>query len=633
MAVENPSQILYEEALNSVLEALEKHGIHATSADLIVKSGEKHGDVSVLLFKLLKSRKTSLPELSEALRGLRGGGLFRDVIVTGAYVNFDVNVKKYGEIVLRSIAERKERYGWLQAPESKSIIVEHTSANPIHPLHVGHLRNSILGDSLARLFAARGHRVKRHFYIDDVGLQVAYAAYGYRLTRDLATGKPDHFVGDVYTMINLLLELEKLKKKVAEGREVAEANARISAIAAKLKEYMEKRPEVFERLVREVKGRADEVEEDIRRLNRAYEHREKWAVDIIREMVEKSLSGFRETFGPLEIEFDSWDWESEITVWSGATERILRQLVDTGFVEREDGALVFRADKVAEDPEARAAAGIPESFQVTPMTLVRSDGTTLYTTRDIAYSIWKLSRAEIVVNVIAIQQTLAQAQLRLALYLLGYRDIGRRLIHYSYELVKLPGRKMSGRRGEYVAADDIIGEAIKRARVEIERRGIGRPEDAVKIGIGALKYFFLNVSPQKPITFRWDRVLDFEQNSGPFVQYAYVRARGILRKALEVGAEPAILAEHLGDEEKKLILLLGEFPSRVALAADQMRPDIITAFLNSLAMEFNRYYDRYPVIKAPSEEKRRVRLALVDAVATTLKNGLLLLGIEPPERM
>ncbi len=635
MAVTNPQQLLFEEAKKTLLEAFQTHKIDATPEDLVARPGERHGDLSILLFKLAKERGIPLRELGEAAKSARPPCLFEEVRVSGGYVNFVVDIRGYGRIVLESIAELGSKYGEVESEKPLHIIVEHTSANPVHPLHVGHLRNSILGDAIAKLLRARGHSVSRHFYIDDVGLQVAYAAYGYRVAGDLATGKPDHFIGDIYVVINLLLELERLKEEASSlsGSELAKVNERISSIAAKLREYMEKRPQVVERILRDVKGRWREVEEEIRRLNRAYERREEWAVRIVRDMVESGLEGFRETLSRLGIGFDSWDWESEITVWSGATDDIIRRLRETGLVEEREGALVFRADKLAEDPEVRRRASIPQSFQVTPMTLVRSDGTTLYTTRDIAYSIWKLSRAEKVINVIAIQQTLAQAQLRLALYALGYSDVGERLIHYAYELVNLPGRKMSGRRGEYVAADDIIEEAVARARVEIERRGIGHPEDAAKIGIGALKFFFLNVSPQKPIVFRWDRVLDFEQNSGPFVQYAYVRARGILRKAGERGYEPRILPEALGEEEKRLILMLGEFPARVAAAADQLRPDLLTTYLNLLAMEFNSFYEKYPVLRAPSEEKRAVRLALVDSIATVLRNGLGLLGIEPPERM
>ena len=274
------------------------------------------------------------------------------------------------------------------------------------------------------------------------------------------------------------------------------------------------------------------------------------------------------------------------------------------------------------------------SMTIVPMTLTRSDGTTLYVTRDIAYSEWKLAKADLVVNVIAAEQTLAQAQLRLALYALGYRDIGERLIHYSHEMVNLPGVRMSSRRGVYVSADGLVDEAVSRARAEIEKRGLGTKEDAERVGIGALKFFFLSTSPSKVLTFSWERVLDFEQNSGPFVQYSYVRAAGILRKAAEQGYDlQGVGLKDVGEEERALILLIGDFPEVVSKAADLLRPDMVAAYLNQLATEFNKYYDTCPVLRAPTESKVLTRLAVVKMVELTLRKGLQLLGIEPPQRM
>ncbi len=636
MVVYEPQLLLFEEARTWVARILEKNGFAGAERLIEVRrSGKGYGDVSVLLFRVLKGKKFSLSDLEPIFLSEDLPQLFSGIDLSGGYVNFTVNIPMYASVVLSSIEELGEKYGYVPAEKSLKIIVEHTSANPIHPLHVGHLRNSILGDALARLLRARGHEVRTHFYIDDVGLQVAYAAYGYNFVKELLAGKPDHFIGEVYTMTNLLIELQSLKEKLkaAAEEERPVINKKISEITWKLREYAENRPQVFKKLLGKIEE-SPNPEEEVRRLNRAYEKGEIWAVRIVRDMAKKCLEGFRETLGELDIGFDSWDWESELTVWNDSVKNVIEKLKETGFVERKNGALVFRADLLAEDRDLRRTLKIPKRYQVSPMTLVRSDGTTLYTTRDIAYSMWKLSQAEKVINVIAIQQTLAQIQLRLALYALGYRDVGERLVHYAYELVLLPGMKMSSRRGVYVAADDIIRESVDRALAEIEKRKIGRKEDARKIGIGALKFFFLNVSPQKPVTFKWERVLDFEQNSGPFIQYAYVRARSIIRKAVERNLyTEKYSASYAGAEEKNLILLLGDFPSNVKYAADNLRPDILTAYLNTLATEFNKYYDAHPVLRAPSPEKRAIRLALVKAIAQVLQNGMRLLGIHPPERM
>jgi len=186
----------------------------------------------------------------------------------------------------------------------------------------------------------------------------------------------------------------------------------------------------------------------------------------------------------------------------------------------------------------------------------------------------------------------------------------------------------------YVLADDLVDEAVNRARAEIEKRGLGTEEDAERVGIGALKFFFLSTSPSKVLTFSWERVLDFEQNSGPFVQYSYVRAVGILRKAAEQGYDlQGVRLRDVGEEERGVLLLVGDFPEVVSRAADALRPDLVAAYLNNLAMEFNKYYDTCPVLRAPTESKVVTRLAVVKMVELTLRKGMRLLGIEPPQRM
>lgn len=635
----SPADYLREKVVEYVSRIATDAGIQVDPSWVEVRrASRQYGDIAVPLFKLSKGAGVSSDELVGKIAEVSGKvahPLFASKGVVNGFLNLEVNVGEYAPIVMESIQELGPKYGHVPSERRERIIVEFVSANPIHPLHVGHLRNGMLGDSLQRLLRARGHDVQAHFYIDDVGLQVAYAVYGFQHVKGLrGNEKPDYFVGAVYTMVNLLIEIRKLRQEI-EGEQdphrIAELNSKIDEYVARLKDYSERYPSVFEVLADLVRESKD-PEAEIRRINRGYEEGEPWAVRLTRETITTCLEGIKQTLNRLGISFDSWDWESEITVWSGATEDAISRLSETGLVERKDGALIFRADVLAESSEVREAAGIPDGFSIVPLTLKRSDGTTLYTTRDIAYSIWKLSRADRVINVIATQQTLAQAQLRLALYALGYRDIGRRLIHYAYEMVVLPGTRMSSRRGVYVTADEIIQEAVDRAREEIRKRGLGTEEDAERIGLGALKFFMLSQSPGRTITFSWDRVLNFEQNSGPFVQYSYVRALSILRKASEQGIREDGDARLLGAEEKSVVLLLGEFPLVVREAADNLRPDIITSYLNNLAAEFNKYYDSTPVLKAP-QGKREARLALVKAVMQVLSNGMELLGIQPPQRM
>jgi len=338
----------------------------------------------------------------------------------------------------------------------------------------------------------------------------------------------------------------------------------------------------------------------------------------------------------LGIKFDNWDWESELTVWNGAAAKVLEELVERDYAYIKEGAYVFAADRVAEDPEVRRKLKIPTGYEVPPATLTRADGTTLYPTRDIAYSLWKFKHADRVINVIAVQQSLAQIHVRLALYALGAVREAENLVHYAYEVVRLPGRKMSGRRGEYISVDDLLEEAVGRVKEIIKDRKLSEEEKedvAVKVGVGAVKFAFLNLSPLKVLTFRWERALDFSQNSGPFVQYSYVRGRSVLRRARETGLEPRLDCLHrLGGEDKPLVLLVGRFPDVVAKAADELRPDLIASYLNFLAQEFNKYYDSVRII-LKDKELACARLAVVKAVATVLRNGLGLLGIVPPEKM
>jgi len=634
----NPWKVLERQVKEFTLRALERVGAAGEGQVLEVRRERREfGDVSVPLQKILAAGAVDARELLSSLRSEPLPPLLSSFEMANSFLNFRVNLAEYAPVVAGSVFAYREEYGRVPAERRLRVIVEHVSANPVHPLHIGHLRNGILGDALVRLLRARGHEVQAHFYIDDVGLQVAFSSLGYSAVGDLDSGKPDHFVGQVYTMVNLLVEVHSLKKELSSAsspERVAAINARISELLARLQELRERLPEVFERLVRLSEEHGGDLESLARSIALGYEARDPRSVEIVRKSVTRCLEGIKQTLDRLGIKFDSWDWESEITVWSGAVEDVIRRLKSTGLVEEKGRVLVFRADLLAADPSVRRLANIPEGLAIQPLTLTRSDGTTLYVTRDIAYSEWKLSQADLVVNVIASEQTLAQAQLRLALYALGHKDVGQRLVHFSYEMVNLPGMKMSGRRGVYVSVDELIEEAVARARAEIRKRGLGGEEDAEKVAIGALKFFFLTTSPSKTLSFTWERVLDFEQNSGPFVQYSYVRALGILRKAAEQGytiEKPEV--RDVGEEERELVLLVGDFPEVVSRAADAMRPDLLASYLNQLASEFNRYYDANPVLRAPTEGKILSRLSVVKMVEITLRNGMNLLGIEPPSRM
>ena len=635
--------------LSSALSGLPSCG--KVKAKLMLPQKLEFGDLTTnVCFELarLTGRKPQelASELASAINELasREGALLDRVEAVGGYLNFWARLADFSKLAIESAISLNRRYGCLRAEEPKKIVVEHTSANPIHPMHVGHGRNSVLGDSLARLLKARGHEVRTHFYVNDAGRQVAILAYGYdRLGRPEPTGKPDHFFGLIYAMTNCALEIRKLKEQldraVKEGREedARRIREKLDEWAFSAFELKEKAPELFEKLYSAVESDED-PEAYISEIMRAYEVREDWAVELVRSICAKCLEGFRETLSRLGIGFDSWDWESDL-LWSGKVSEVLARLEESGFVEIRGGALELDADRVAEIFGLKEELGLSSSFKVPPLTLTRSDGTTLYVARDIAYTLEKFetSGADEVINVIGADQKLAQMHIKMALHAMGEHEKARRLIHFSYSLVRMPGMRMSSRRGRLITLDGLMEEAVARAYEEIPKHSPDLPEDerakvAEAVGIGALKFALLAQDPDKDVVFTWDRVLNFEANSAPYVQYTHARACSILRKAGREPEQPdyGLLKHPL---ERELVLAVARFPEVVANAADSLRPDTVANFAVYLADKFNSFYASLPVLRAEPKGLSDARLALVKAVRIVLRNALDLLGIEALERM
>ena len=560
----------------------------------------------------------------------------------GGYINFHVDFAKFSALTLASVEQLGSEYGFLKTEKPLKIIIEHTSVNPLHPIHIGQARNPMLGDALARILKSRGHTVFRHYYIDDVGRQSAVVAYGYaKLGKSQPDEKADHFVGKIYTITSCLVEINRLKralelaKTVSSLDEIAKINKEIDdwmSIAAELKE---KYPALFDKLLAKI-GRDKNPEEEVNRLNRAYEDGEPKATKLIREVSELCLRGFRETQGRVEIFYDSWDWESDF-VWSTQVAEVLQRLKTSPFVYTEGGVLEFDAEKAVRALNLKAKLGLREDYEVPPLTLVRADGTTLYTTRDVAYTLWKFNRAERVINVIGMEQSLAQLQLKIALYALGYGKYADNFVHFAYNLVTLPGYKMSSRRGRYITFDEVLDEAVERAYEEVSKRSPHLTEKEKRkiadfVGIGAVRYALVDVDASKPVVFTWDRVLNFETNSAPYVQYTHARACSILRKAAREPEKPAfeLLKEKL---ERELVLALAGFPDTFVEATEYLKPNVIADYTNALADKFNTFYNALPVIKAEPRELSDARIVLTDAIRIVLHNALNLIGIVAPEKM
>ncbi len=404
------------------------------------------------------------------------------------------------------------------------------------------------------------------------------------------------------------------------------------SIAAELKE---KYPVLFEALTAQI-SQDENPEEEIKRLNCAYEDGEPNAKKLIRDVSDLCLEGFRETMKRVSVTYDSWDWESDF-VWSTQVNDVLAKLNATLFVYNEKGVLEFDAEKVVQTLGLKAKLGLSPNNEVPPLTLGRADGTTLYTTRDIAYTLWKFKKAQKVINVIGMEQSLAQLQLKISLYAMGYSESAENLVHFAYNLVTLPGYKMSSRRGHYITFDEVLTEAVQRAYEEVSKRSpILSEEEKHKIaefvGLGAVRYALVDVDPSKPVVFTWERVLNFETNSAPYVQYTHARACSILRKAAREPEKPdyELLTEKL---EHELILNLAGFPDMFIEATEYLKPNMIADYANVLADKFNTFYNALPVIKADSQELSDARITLTQAIKTVMHNALNLIGVVAPEKM
>ncbi|MEM2972018.1 MAG: arginine--tRNA ligase [Candidatus Bathyarchaeia archaeon] len=659
MVSENPFAMFRLECQNVLEEALKKRYSEVLIAEALKPPpeiritmerpprpdfGQLASSLCFELAKIVGEKPYVLAEsLVKAIDKSKFSLIERVVPAGGGYINFYVNFAKFSALTIGSVRQLDADYGFVKVEEPLTVIVEHTSVNPLHPIHIGQARNPMLGDAIARMLKARGNVVFRHYYVDDVGRQTAVVAYGYKkLGKPKPEGKPDHFIGKIYTITSCLVEINRLKRELERVKSVSATNEEIAEINRELDDWMsvavelkERFPELFEKLLAKISEDAD-PESEVNGLNRAYEMGDEEAKSLIRDVSEICLDGFRETLSRVSVFYDSWDWESDF-VWSNRVTETLQKLKNTPYVSVLGGVLEFNAEKAVQDLNLKAKLGLREDYEVPSLTLMRADGTTLYTTRDIAYTLWKFEKAEKLINVIGMEQTLAQLQLKIALYALGYGEKADGFVHFAYNLVTLPGYKMSSRRGRYITLDEVIDEAVERAYKEVSKRSPQLSEEEKRkiadfVGVGAVRYALVEVDPAKPVEFAWDRVLNFERNSAPYIQYTHARACSILRKAARKPENPAyeLLKEKT---ENDIVLALASFPETFIEATEFLKPNMIADYANALADKFNTFYNAFPVIKAEPRGLSDARLALVDAVRIVLRNALNLIGITAPEKM
>ncbi len=607
-------------------------------------------DLAFPLMRYTKKIEEPVDSILEKLREKNAGNPFIQLItIEKGYLNIRFNREKYSKEVLKSINNKGENYGRITLIPKRKVVIEHTSANPVHPLHIGHGRNTSIGDTLARLLEFAGMEINRRFYIDDVGRQTAILIYGLQFLGDprewknyIKEYKPDHWMGIVYSTTNLLIELNNLKKEIAKETDLERRSIllqRQDRIVYKLAEISKTHKEVFDKLSDNIM-KDEDPEGKISVIIKKYERGEEPYKTLIRKAVTFVLEGFKETLKRLSVEFDDWDWESDL-LWNGLVGLVLEKARKSEFFTHYKDAEAIDFSTILSDETIAERVGFKKNADIPPLIIKRSDGTTLYTTRDIAYSILKFEKtgADYVINVVGKDQILPQTQVRLSLYLLGYQKYASNLIHYSYEMVNLPGKRMSSRMGEYLTLDEVLDSLYSKAIEEIEKRNLNYTQEekakiAEIVGMGALRYFLVSVDSNKTLTLNINDIVNFEKNTAPYIQYTHARANGILSKT---GVPEKLPQDYKYLEENqlryRLLKQVSIFPYIIMKAAIELRPDYIVEYLGRLSQDFNKWYDTDPVINDPIEERRVLKQWIVLGIKNVIKNSLNILGVEAPQKM
>jgi len=557
---------MFREFRKQVIEAL-------GCEERFVRESE-HADLAYTgAFKIAKEEKRSPKEVAEEILSglaLESYDYIGSAEAVNGYINFNVSYE-FLEDTVELILDEDWNYGRLKL--GGEVLIEHTSANPDGPLHIGHIRNSIIGDTLARIFKKAGISVTTHYYVNDMGRQVALAVLGVRKyglgdkEGEKHQEKPDHAVAKAYIAINRDIEEDPSLDEEAERLMV---------------EYEEGREEV---------------------------------VEEFRRVVSAALEGIRETLKMLNVEHDDYVWESRF-IRNGYVERVLKELEEKGLLVK-DGAWKIDLSDLGYEKE---------------VVVRRENGTTLYIARDIAYHLWKNQNFERSINVLGSDHKLYGRQLSDILKKLKLKP--PEIIFF--EFVSLPEGSMSTRKGKFISADELIRKVYEEAYEIIRDREFSEKEKeevAKAVAVGAIRYDFIKVAPEKPMVFDWKQALDFERQTASYIQYAHARACSILRKAVEAGMPDLEFNAEICDEmERKLVVLLSKFSYMVERVVNELRPNVFADYILDIAMTFNDFYRDHPVLRAESQYRMH-RLAIVDATRIALRNGLELLGIEPLEKM
>ena len=570
---------------------------------------EFEGNLTLVVFPFLKiSRKKpdeTAREIGEYIK--QNCEAIADFNAVGGFLNLVIDKKAW--LALLNEMNLNEKFGEKPVTEASPLVmIEYSSPNTNKPLHLGHVRNNLLGWSLAQIMEANGNRVVKTNIVNDRGIHIcksmlAWLKFGNGETPETSGKKGDHLIGDYYVAFDkhYRAEVAELKAKyVAEGMDEEQAEKKAKEESPLIKE-------AHEMLVK-----WEQNDPEVRAL---------W-----KKMNDWVYAGFDETYKALGVGFDKIYYESN-------TYLVGKKKVEEGLAK----GLFFRKDDNSVWADL-TDEGLDQKL------LLRSDGTSVYMTQDIGTAEMRFNDFPIdkMIYVVGNEQNYHFQVLSILLDRLGFKW-GKELVHFSYGMVELPNGKMKSREGTVVDADDLIAAMVADAKQTSEELGKfkdmseeERNEIARIVGLGALKYFILKVDARKNMLFNPEESIDFNGNTGPFIQYTYARIRSILRKAQAEGINiPATLADTmpLNEKEIELIQKLNEFGAAVEQAGKDYSPSGIANYCYELTKAFNQFYHDYSILGADTEEEKVVRLVLAQNVGKTLKNGMALLGIEGPERM
>lgn len=557
-----------------IAELLEKLEIGMTQEEILLSletpPNKEMGDFSFPCFRLAKELRKAPVQISQELAEKIESPFFSQVKSVGPYINFFVNQEKFSEIILKEIFSKKENYGKSDIGKGKNIVIDYSSTNIAKPFHIGHIRSTVIGDSLKKIHRFLGYNVIAINYLGDYGTQFGVLLSAYEKWGDKEAIDADP--------INELLKLY-----------------------VKYTEEAEKNPELMDI----ARGWFKKLEDG-----------DSWAMDTWNWFKEISLKEFKRVYDLLEIEFDSYDGEFYHAQFVGD---VVKELNEKNLLVESDDALVIEMGE--NNP---------------PAIMLKKDGSSTYITRDVATALHRKKIYDFDKNiyVVATQQNLHFKTLKEVLGKMGY-DWEKDCEHVQFGMVSLKEGTLSTRKGKVVFLEDVLNKAIDKTREIIEQRNPNLENKEIvakEIGIGAVKFQELFNTRIKDYVFDWDQILNFEGETGPYVQYAHARANQILEKfGIEISddVDYSLLKE---SQEIELVKTLYRLPEVVISAKDKLEPSVITRYVTELAQSFNTFYNSVNIMTSTEEEKK-VRLLLVYATKVSISNMLGLLGIHSPNKM